>query len=327
MTGLAAWNVQGPVHSLRTEFAEWDLTLEQWQPAQSYSIVRFRPDGALGESEHHNPDGTTSRSSSIYDAAGRIQETRFSMNDGPAGKSLYFYDERGRLTRMVGVDPDGTEREVEAYTYGQDGKRTKIYFVPNHLANSFMYSIEGTVQSYGAPGALTNTTLHDDGGRPDEVLFHDADQRLLRRVVLMRDGTGRLITEEMHLGEESPFPAILFGPNSVLSSTSYAYDAKGRILERRTRMGELGEHRTTFRYDDRDNPAEETNEDMSREMQIDEAGVLHTAKETSSVQHVRFEYMYDPQGNWLERVVWSRLEPNPNFERSNITRREITYYD
>ena len=158
-------------------------------------------------------------------------------------------------------------------------------------------------------------------------MFHDADQRLLRRVVFTRDGAGRLTKEELHLGEESPFPEILFGPNSVLSTTTYAYDAKGRILERRTRMGQIGEHRTTFRYDDRDNPTEETNEDISREMQIDDAGVLHTEKEKSSTQNVRLDYTYDARGNWQERIVWCRLEPNPNFERSNITRREITYYD
>ncbi len=327
MTALAAWNVHGDVGSLRTEFAEWDLTLEQWRAARYFTIVRFHPGGAIGESEHHNPDGTISQSSYTYDAAGRMQEARFGMNDGPVNRSLYFYEERGRLARVVGVDPDGTEREVETNSYGQDGKRTKVYFVPKQVANAFMYAIEGTVQSYGAPGATTITTLYDDGERPYEVLFHDVDQRLLRRVVFTRDGMGRLITEEMHLGEESPFPEIVFGPNSVLSSMTYVYDTKGRILQRRTRMGELGEHRTTFGYDDRDNPIEETHEDISREMQIDDAGILHTTKETSSTQNIRMDYTYDAQGNWLERVVWGRLESNPSFERSNITRREITYYD
>ena len=327
MTALAAWNVQGPVQSLRTEFAEWDLTLEQWRAPQNYTVVRFRPGGAIGESEHHNPDGTTSRSTSVYDAAGRLRETRFGMNDGPLSKSLYFYDERGRLARVVGVDPDETEREAETYTYGPDGRQAKVYFVPQHLANAFMYAIEGTVQSYGAPGATTITTRYEDPGKPDEVLFHDAGQRLLRRVVFTRDTAGRLTKEELHLGEESPFPDSVFGPNSVLSATTYAYDAMDRILERRTRMGELGGHRTTFRYDARGNPSEEMHEDISREMQIDEAGVLHTANERSSTQYVRFEYAYDARDNWLEQVVWMRVEPNPNFERSNITRREIMYYD
>jgi hypothetical protein len=214
----------------------------------------------------------------------------------------------------------------ETYSYDQNGKRTKTYFVSRHLVNAFMYSIEGTAHSYGAEGAGTITTRDDDGGKPNEVLFQDADQRLLRRVVLTRDGAGLLTTEELYLGDESPFPDIVFGPNSVLSSTSYTYDAKGRILERRTRTGELGDQRTTFGYDEHGNPADESHEDISREMQVDEAGVLQPMKESSSTHIVRFEYQYDAQGNWQERVVWTRLAPNPNFERSNITRREITYY-
>jgi hypothetical protein len=326
VTALAEWNVHGDVRSIRTEFAEWDLTLERWRAAQYFTIVRFHPDGAISENEHHNPDGTISRSTFTYDTAERMQEARFGMNDGPVSKSLYFYDQRGRLTRVAGVDPDGTEGEVETNSYSQEGKRTKVYFVPKQVANAFMCAIEGTVQSYGAPGATTITTRYADGGKPDEALFHDAGQRLLRRVIFTRDVAGRLITEETRLGEESPLPELLFGPNRVLSTTTYAYDAKDRILQRRTRMGELGEYRTTFRYDDRDNPIEEIHEDISREMQIDDAGVLHAAKEKSSTQNARLDYTYDAQGNWLERVVWSRLESNPNFERSNITRREITYY-
>jgi hypothetical protein len=326
MTGLAAWDVHGNVHTLRTEFAEWDLGLEQWRAPHSFTVVRFRPNGAISENEHHNPDGSISRSSFIYDAEGRIRETQFGMNNGPVGKSLYLYDDRGRLARVVEAHYDGTERDSESHSYDQNGKRTKTNFVSKHLVNAFMYSIEGTAHSYGAEGATTITTRYDDGGKPDEVLFHDANQRLLRRVVFTRDGAGRLTTEELYLGEESPFPNIVFGPNSVLSSTSYAYDAKGRILERRTRMGEFGDQRTTFGYDEHGNPADERHEDISREMQVDEAGVLQAMKGRSSTHDVRFEYRYDAQGNWQERVVWARQAPNPNFERSNITRREIAYY-
>jgi hypothetical protein len=41
---------------------------------------------------------------------------------------------------------------------------------------------------------------------------------------------------------------------------------------------------------------------------------------------MRLEYKYDAQGNWTECVVWSRLEPNPDFQRSNVERRQFTYY-
>jgi hypothetical protein len=41
---------------------------------------------------------------------------------------------------------------------------------------------------------------------------------------------------------------------------------------------------------------------------------------------VRFEYQYDAYGNWIERVVWQRTEPNTDDRPSNIERRTITYY-
>jgi hypothetical protein len=42
---------------------------------------------------------------------------------------------------------------------------------------------------------------------------------------------------------------------------------------------------------------------------------------------MRFEYQYDPQGNWIERVVWFRSGSQPDFQRSHVERRMITYYE
>lgn len=43
-------------------------------------------------------------------------------------------------------------------------------------------------------------------------------------------------------------------------------------------------------------------------------------------RHASFEYQYDPYGNWTERIVWQRMEPNADERPSNIERRKITYY-
>ena len=348
MTDLANWKVHGSVHTLRTEFAEWNLSLEQWQATRHRNLVRFHPDGRISENEAYNPDGSIVRSSYVYDAAGRIQETRFEVNGAVTSKGVYCYREDGRLARIISMDQAGIERESESYRYSEVGKKTKVYFIPKQDPNVlFGCGIEGTTHSYSAPGAATVTTRYDERGQPHEVLFHDDGQRLLRRVIFTRDSTGRLIREEMHFGEQIPFPGMekelenasaadreralamianLFGPNKVMSSTTYAYDAKGRLVERRTCTGQLADRRSTFRYDDHDNPIAEASEDNSREMQTDEKGNLHPTKESSHKQNVRFEYRYDAQGNWTERIVWSRWESNPNFERSNIERRDITYY-
>jgi len=64
----------------------------------------------------------------------------------------------------------------------------------------------------------------------------------------------------------------------------------------------------------------------SGEVVADESGNLQSANPKSFRHEVRFEYKYDSHGNWTERVVWVRYETNPDFQRSNVERREIVYY-
>jgi YD repeat-containing protein len=91
-------------------------------------------------------------------------------------------------------------------------------------------------------------------------------------------------------------------------------------------MGLLSRERSAFRYDAHGNPIEKSTAQEDRVIEADEQGELHVTKEGSHTQHTRFQYQYDKQGNWTERVLWGRLEPNPNFERRNVERREITYH-
>jgi len=339
--GHSSWNVRGPVETLRTESAEWDLATETWKAPWGFSMIRFRPDGKISETEYHNPDGSISRTLKLYDEAGRIRESRSHSNKTITGKQIWFYDDSGRPVRLVDVDRKGVERESELYRYDANGHQTKIVFLPKLEPNTGIDYSGFAETSYAAPGAATVTTVCD------EVLFHDVNHRLLQRLVITRDAEGRVVKEEMRLAGQIPFPGMpkelenaspeahqaavhafqkLFGPDKPMMSTTYAYDQKGRRIERHMRMGDLGGHRTTFRYDDRDNAIEETTVDTTREMQIDNEGNLRSAKETSHIQLARFEYKYDAQGNWTERVVWSRLEPNPNYQRSNVERRQFTYH-
>ncbi len=293
MSDRAKWKVRGRVRTLRAEFAEWDPRQEVWQAPRRVSSVTFHPNGTIRESEHQNPDASISRSTYLYDDVGRLVEVQFWMNDGPMSKVLHSYDDAGRPLHTVNVAQDRTVRESETYRYDGGGRKTKVQLVD--CANCF-YGFEGTEHAYGAPGAATMTVTYDERDQPADVLFHDPDHNLLQRVVFTRDRDGRLVSEEIVRGEllqnalDSAPPeeraranallATVFGPDQTLSRTTYAYDQRGRRVERRTRMGTLGENRTTFRYDDYDNPVEETTEDRSREVNIDENGIEEVTAET-----------------------------------------------
>lgn len=146
----------------------------------------------------------------------------------------------------------------------------------------------------------------------------------------------------MRLHIESPFPEFLdkmpperrpemavllkkvFG--DTFSNTTYVYDSQGRVLERTRIMGNLSEERTAFQYAEREDAIEETAEHRNREARIADDGTMHYAEPRVTLQRTRFEYRYDAQGNWTERIVSWRAEQNPDFQRSNIERRTITYY-
>src|ERR1700730_11894776 len=101
---LAQWNVHGPVETLRTEFAEWDPSAQAWGSARLKGLLQFLPDGRLKESG--DPGGLT-RTTWIYDEAGRLVELRFQEVDRALTRVIYAYDDSGRLLRTVNVDEKG----------------------------------------------------------------------------------------------------------------------------------------------------------------------------------------------------------------------------
>jgi hypothetical protein len=301
---------------------------EEWRPSGPTMLIRFRPDGQIIGTEAFNPDGSIARTACVYNEAGQILETRLQMNDGPVSRITSSYDGAGRISRTVNIDEKGVGSESEIYRYDPIGRKTKIQFLPKVEGNvGYSVDSEGGAALFGVSGAATMTTIYDDHDRAIEVTVHDAVHRLLRRTTLTRDSAGRLLKQEVLAGTTPVFPefedqlknappedresiqaalAAAFGPNNVLVTVTNRYDEKGRRVERTMTMGTLGGDRTTFNYDDHDNPIEEITEEPSKE-------------------YNRCIYKYDAQGNWTERGVGTVVEPGKDYRRSDIERRQITY--
>lgn len=353
MSDLAKWKVHGPVKTLKSEFATWDLDRQDWQPDQLFTVAAFRPDGAISTMDAHNPDGSIAHSRWLYDEEGRMTEFHSWIGDGPIRKTVYLYDEAGRPTRTMHLNEDGTRTDSEVCGYDANHRKTKVrYLFPSGVDSecragdtcgaSTGYAIEGTDSAYTASGATTMTVTYDENNLPAKASFHDANNHLISYVLLTRDSTGRLLSEEMHQSEISPFRAsfdkvpaeerdqlaavlkeVIGG---TLSSTTYGYDVRGRLEIRELRMGNLGGQCTTYRYGERDEPIEETTEHNSRSGSVDETGNVQYSSVQINVQHNQLEYLYDAHGNWTERIVSLRSESEPNFQRSNIERRTINYH-
>jgi hypothetical protein len=260
------------------------------------------------------------------------------MRGGEIGETRYLYDEHGRHVKTVVIEPDGSAADSETYNYDDAGRKTKTKFLRNPRFN-VSYSIEGTSTAVGCPGATAISTTYDDDNLPSEVCFLNVDGKLIERVTLLRDEAGRLLKEEVTMIGSPPWHGMYFGEHQeaaeaaisqifadAFSSTSYTHDACGRLVERDHRMGTLGEDRTIYGYEDRDDAVEETTEHTTREASLNEDGTIRYSPGTSNVQHNRFDYIYDSHGNWTSRTVSFRLEPESAFGLSNIERREIEYY-
>jgi hypothetical protein len=338
---VAKWKVHGPVDTLRREIATWDLAQGRWVEERLFTVTSFRPDGSVNTSDFYNTDGSISRSRSHYDEMGRLRTAEFQSGACEISTANYFYDEEGRHLRTVHGGPDGSQSEVECCSYSPGGQKTVVRFLAQLEGNVF-YGVEGTEQGYSVPGAATMTTVYDERDLPNGITFHDAGHKLLRHTTFLRDGEGKLLSEETYIDEEFPFPSGLvnvppeylekralllkkaLGP--TLATTTYSYDAQGRLIDRSLKMGRLHESRTAYDYGDRDDPVGETIQNNNRGASGDENDNVGYTPYLVSVQQNRFEYQYDAHGNWTERVVSCLLEPNPDFQRSNIERRVITYY-
>ena len=219
---------------------------------------------------------------------------------------------------------------------------------PDRTGSPIHYRFEGTENTYSVAEAVTLTVAYDDRDLPVEGSFHDSTGGLARHIVFSRDHEGRLLNEVVHFGGNSPFPEIqrdadivpldkdpsmaaalaMAFEDRIFCNVAYTYDKKGRLLERTMFFGILSEERTTFEYDDSDYPTAETLRTRNRRVDVDDDGVVRTTEEEPDVQqHSRYDYQYDSHGNWTERVGSYRRGSPPAFQRSNIERRTLTYYE
>jgi hypothetical protein len=347
MPEIAGLSVRGPVRTCRHELSEWDEDHQVWKPSYGPTIVTFRPDFQVIDGESHNADGSVARWANAYDAEGRVVEEQWWQDDGPRSSVLHAHDPAGRRTRSVHVASDGTRRDAEICSYDSNGRKTRVCFLPDPEPHTIVgYGIELSGVAHGVPGAATMTLTYDHRGLTAEGIFRDASHTVVRRIVHSRDEDGRLVSAAVYLGGEMPFRdlppeaanisaeervklesllAQVFA-DRTFASVEYAYDGKSRMLKRIIRMGNLSEDRTTFRYDDRDDPIEEIQEHRSRGANLDDHGVVQATDERWHTSETRFEYQYDEHANWTERIVWCRHDAQSEFRRSNMIQRVITYY-
>jgi YD repeat-containing protein len=337
VTDTRHWQLRGAVRTMRSEIAEWDTEGSGWGPARFFNDARFDEDGRLLQLDQRGVNDSVHRTIYAYDERKRLIEKQLGTAGAAAQhRVIHAYDPDGRLVRATTIDVDGAEHVTQTCSYDEHGGRATIENLPANLDG---YSIDGSDLFYGAPGAVRQTTKYDDRALAVESVFHDATGAVIRRVVLTRDAAGRVLIEEAQNGEGFALPdtpemspedrekmasmvASVFGS----MRTTYTYDAEGLLVEENRQMGLLSEDRTTYSYDDRGHRIAELEESVSREMGLDEEGRPQAKPDTKRRRETRFDYRFDEQGNWTERIVSARFAEGAEFAASNVERRAIEYY-
>ncbi len=342
MTDREKASLRGPVHTVRTEN----------QKPPYLQTVTFNPEGNMIEQGYHSPNGSVSKSILLYGAGGRVTEIHSQVDDGPVTRTVFSYDITGRLMRQSVQQADGTYWDLETYRYETDERKSKVTFIRPELLKmgaSPSFAIDGFNHSYSAEGSTTMTTLYNSVGKAVEVHFHDDKHTMISRITLTYDPDGKLLEESQYSGDESPVDEVMkhaeftpqqqkvlgqmFKLRALLSRAEYTYNKEGSCIERHSYLDDFGETRTAFLYDGHGNKTEETHTEErteGRAFEIDEEGnkINDVGLDTGSTRNyqIRYEYEYDPQGNWTRRVTSTRHAPTEPFQVSNTESRVITYY-
>jgi YD repeat-containing protein len=319
------------------------------QERNHWTCTRYHRDGRTTEIQYHYPGGRESTSSFTYDEAGRLLEMDTRDAAGAISKSIYSYDGSGRPLRVVVRTADGTERTVRSFSY-DDQHKTKTEYLPSSPGEGgldVMYSMEGSDAAVPAPGATSMTTVYDGQGRPVETVFHDSQQRALCWLKLGYDEAGRMTEETLYAESEETLPAEMLAqlnPAQLQSVKAvfglgggrerckrvHRYDEEGRRIETVEFLGGRSFERRTMAYNQHGDLSEQGVFRTFKELSIDDQGRIVKGGEPSTnetpASEVHFTYQYDEHGNWIERLVASRSQPDQPFVECSLERRSLTYH-
>jgi YD repeat-containing protein len=303
----------------------------------------------MAQHHHHNPDGSEWISTYAYNANGLLQEIEARDTTSSVSKSIYLYDLSGRLQHVVTRLAGGTENTAQTFSY-DDQRKTKTQYLDSTSGrpdSTVAYTVEGSDAAVSAPGATSMTTVYDDQDRPVETLFRDSKHRVLSRVTLRYDDAGRIVEETQTTEAEPTLPPDMIaqlnaaqlqsvkimlgvGEGGLRWKRTHRYDAEGHRVETVVRLGALGGSWTTMAYNEHGDVSEEKSGHDSKELSVDDQGHMvepsEPATRKSRISEGRFSYKYDEHGNWIERVISVRFEPDKPFTVSSVDRRSLTYY-
>ncbi len=353
MNDRAKAGLRGPVSVCRTDVTTFvracgpEGCSTQPEERAHWTVTRYHADGRVIETRQSGRDGSEWGASYTYDTLGRlwVVESRDAL--GARSRAVHYYDATGLLQRVDVTGPDGSESTLETFRYDGPRKTKTRHLDSKRIAadSLVLYGVEGTDAAFSAPGATSMITLYDDRGQPIETTFHDPRDRPVVRVALRYDEEGRLVEVSQTAAINNFLPPELRARanpaqvqrlKAILGNVkegwrrTHRYDREGRCVETTTYWGSMGTERETTTYIERNDPSEKKSLRAFQPFSIDDQGRLIKEQQAGTAETVvseaQFSYEYDERGNWVERVISSRSQPETPFVVCSIERRSLTYY-
>jgi hypothetical protein len=288
----------------------------------------------------------------IYDARGLLLETVSGSADVPVAErfhKVFNYDKDGQL-----IDArDGSKQDVFARLDDQ-GRRVDIERFPDisNRKDVAIGSPNWQDSGLGIPAASGGRfeTYHNEHGVPFEGRVFDSSGQETAHVIRTFDAQGRPIRDELTSHAVSTgFPdeftsqfnpeqqkAIASWWSSQISGTvTYKYDKQGRLTERRKSGNMIGDEITTFDYDQHgskvlERTATARSAAQGTEFGLTEAGQMVPVKQSPAappeISEIRYEYVYDSHGNWIEQRVRASYNGKASSSPDQVIKRTLTYF-
>lgn len=205
-------NLRGPVKSSTEENtvpgwtdAEGRTSPEvRWESTSEYDMA-----GHLLNTRSRNSDGSQWVTRYAYDPSGRLLKTASGVEGQASTETNYSYDEQGRLQKISG---GGRTDNPITFRYDEQGRKSKI-----EIAGPADYRpgiaeggspFEAADRAPNLPGGGSATTIYDEHDWATEVQVQDSSGELVNRAVRSYDSLGRVLEEKQILDKpETMFPA------------------------------------------------------------------------------------------------------------------------
>lgn len=229
-------------------------------------------------------DWSGKQTSYSYDAAGKLLTTTY-----PNGvSSNRRYDKLSRLLSVLHQRTDGTLLSGVAYTFGDDGRRSKVdeFDAASTVAGGIASSpVRSTGYSYDGAGRLVEERLITRAGASITTTFgYDKVGNRVSRSVTSANGT---------------------------ELTEYAYDANDRLESENVSSVTGSRTLTTYAWDDRGNLLRKTTGSASTIYRWNDANrLVEVSQATSEVNaQVLAAYTYDADNHRVQRNVPGQADP------------------